>query len=188
MGNRMSRKTWLIMITLIITVLALVGIAPSCSFFSLSGSTSASNWTPASNETAPDFTLPTLTGASITLSELKGTPVVLHFWTTDCHTCRSELPYFEDVAQQSEGEIEVIAIDVGQSVSTVQKFFSYEPTMIVALDENKKTFVNYCLNYNDPQRGVPFTLFVDSEGVVKYVQLGPFENEAALLDTLDSVF
>jgi thiol-disulfide isomerase/thioredoxin len=188
MASRMSRKTWLIMVTLIITVLALVGIGPSCSFFSPSSSASASNWTPASNETAPDFTLPTLTGAHITLSELKGTPVVVHFWTTDCHTCRSELPYFEDVAQQSEEQIEVIVIDVGQSISTVQKFFSYEPAMVVVLDENKKTFVNYCLDYNDPQRRVPFTIFIDSEGVARFVQLGAFENEARLWDTLHSVF
>jgi thiol-disulfide isomerase/thioredoxin len=181
MASRMSKKTWLIMITLIIAVLALVGIALSCSFFG------PSNSTPALNET-PDFTLPTLTGANITLSELKGTPVVLHFWTTVCHTCVSELPYFEDVAQQSEGEIEVIAIDVRESVSTVQNFFSYEPTMIVALDENRETFLNYCRNYNDPQRTVPFTVFVDSEGIVKYAKLGPFENEAELWDTLHSVF
>jgi thiol-disulfide isomerase/thioredoxin len=188
MASRMPKKTWSILITLVVTVLALVGIAPSCSFFSPSGSTSALHWTPASNETAPDFTLPTLTGANITLSELKGTPVVLHFWTTDCHTCRSELPYFEDVAQQSEGQIEVIAIDVGQNLSTVQKFFSYEPTMIVALDKNKKTLVSYCLEYNNPQRGAPFTIFIDSEGVAKYVQLGPFKNEAELWDALHSVF
>jgi thiol-disulfide isomerase/thioredoxin len=181
MASRMSKKTWLIMVILIIAFLALVGIALSCGFFSPSDSTSASNET-------PDFTLPTLTGTDITLSDLEGTPVVLDFWTTVCHNCQAELPYFEDVAQQSEGEIEVIAIDVGESASTVQNFFGCEPTMIVALDENRKTFVNYCQNYDNPQRAVPFTIFIDSEGIVKYVKLGAFENEAELWDTLHSVF
>jgi peroxiredoxin len=182
MANRMSKKTWLIMVTLIVVTLALVGIALSCSFFGPSDSTSASNET-------PDFTLPTLTGTDITLSDLKGTLVVLNFWTTVCHNCKAEMPYFEDVAHQSEGEIEVIAIDVGESASTVQEFFGdYEPPMPVALDSNKKVFLNYCRNYNNPQRGVPFTIFVDSEGVVKHVKLGGFTSEAELWDILHSVF
>jgi thiol-disulfide isomerase/thioredoxin len=181
MASRMSKKTWLIIVTLIIAILASIGIALSCNFFGPSDSTSASNET-------PDFTLPTLTGTDITLSDLKGTPVVLDFWTTVCHNCQAELPYFEAVAQQSEGEIEVIAIDVGESALTVQNFFGYVPTMIVALDENRKTFVNYCQNYNNPYEAVPFTIFIDSEGIVKYVKLGTFKNEAELLDTLHSVF
>ena len=78
------------MVTFIITILALVGIALSCNLFGSADST------PALNET-PDFTLPTMTVADITLSELKVTPVVLHFWTTVCHKCVSELPYLENV-------------------------------------------------------------------------------------------
>jgi thiol-disulfide isomerase/thioredoxin len=165
----------LILVILIIAVLALAGIALSCS------SSSPSE--------ALNFTLPTLTGANITLSELKGTPVVLNFWATWCGPCRVELPYFESVAQQSEGEIKVIAINVGQSASTVQDFFGeYEPTMIVALDENRGVFVNYCQNYSNPRGYIPFTLFVDSEGVILDVRIGAFTSEEELWNTLDSLF
>jgi thiol-disulfide isomerase/thioredoxin len=130
-----------------------------------------------------------MTGANITLSELEGTPVVLNFWATWCGYCTGELPYFEHVAQQSEGEIKVVAINVGESLSTVQKFFGeYEPTMIVALDGDGEVFVNYCRNYKNPQGKVPFTLFVDSEGVIQYKRIGAFTSEAELWDTLHSVF
>ena len=175
MASRVS-KTWLIRVTLIIAVLALVGGALSCSSSLLS-------------QKAPDFTLPTMTGANIiTLSELEGTPVVLNFWATWCGPCRAELPYFEAVAQESEGEIKVIAIDVGESASTVQTFFGdYEPTMIVALDNNGEVFVNYC--QEDNSRGyIPFALFVDSEGIVQYIKIGAFQSETELWDTLDSLF
>jgi len=176
MAGRMSKKTWLKMITLIIAVLALVGIALSCNSPSPLGSK------------APDFTLPTMTGANITLSELEGTPAVLNFWATWCGYCIGELPYFENVAKQKVGEIEVVAVDVGESLSTVQKFFGdYEPTMIVALDSNKETFVNYCRNYNNLRGSIPFTLFIDSEGLVQYVQVGAFPSEAALWDKVSSV-
>jgi len=130
MASRMSKKTWLIWVILIIAVVALVGIALSCS------SSNPSDSTPQS-QNATDFTLPTLTGANITLSELEGTPVVLNFWSISCSWCRKQLPYLENVAQQSEGEIKVIAVNVGESAAKVQEFFGdYEPTMIVALDEN----------------------------------------------------
>ena len=173
MASRMSKK--LIRITLIIVVLALAGVALSCSSSLLS-------------QEAPDFTLPTMTGANITLSELEGTPVVLNFWASFCGPCRSELPYFEAVAQESEGEIKVIAINVGESASTVQTFFGdYEPTMIVALDENREVFVNYCQEDN-PRGYIPITFFVDSEGIVQYIKIGAFQSETELLEALDSVF
>jgi thiol-disulfide isomerase/thioredoxin len=174
MAIRMS-KTWLVWITLIITVLALLGIALSCS---------SSNPSEALN-----FTLPTLTGANITLSELEGTPVVLNFWSISCSWCRKQLPYLENVAQQSGEEIEVIAINMADSAASVQNFFGdYEPSMIVALDTNRETFVNYCQNYDNPRGAIPFTLFIDSEGIVKYVKIGAFSSEEELWDTLNDVF
>jgi thiol-disulfide isomerase/thioredoxin len=178
MANRMLKKTWLIRVTLIIAVLALAGVALSCSSSLLS-------------QEAPDFTLPTMIEADITLSELEGTPVVLNFWAKTCPHCLVELPYFEAVAQESEGEIKVIAIDVGESASTIQSvlqsLFDYEPTMIVALDMNGEVFVNYSQEDN-PRWFIPFTVFVDSEGIVQYLQIGAFQSETELWETLYSYF
>jgi thiol-disulfide isomerase/thioredoxin len=137
---------------------------------------------------APDFTLATLTGTIITMSELQGAPVVLTFWATWCPYCQRQVSYIEDVAQQIKGEIKTIAIDIGEDISTVQDFFGSEPTMIVALDGSKGTFVDYCETYKNTKHSIPFTLFVDSESVVKYIKLGAFANETALWDALHSVF
>jgi len=174
MASRML-KTWLIRITLIIAVLALVGGALSCNSSLLS-------------EEAPDFILPTMTGAVITLSELEGTPVVLNFWATWCDYCVMELSYFEAVAQESEGAIKVIAINVGESASTVQTFFGdYEPIMIIALDENSEVFVSYCEKDN-PRGYIPITFFVDSEGIVQHIKIGAFTSETELWETLHDLF
>jgi len=132
-----------------------------------------------------------MTGANITLSELEGTPVVLNFWATTCPHCIVELPYFEAVAQESEGAIKVIAINVGQSASTVQSglqsLFGYEPTMIVALDRNGEVFVDYCQEDNS-RWYIPITFLVDSEGIVKQIKIGAFSSETELWDTLHDVF
>ena len=170
MASRVSIK-----IALIIPILALLGVAVSCS------SSSPSQ--------APDFTLPTLTGGNITLAELKGTPVVLNFWSISCSYCRQQLPYLENVAQQAEGQVEVIAINMVDSAASVQNFFGdYEPTMTVVLDENGEVFVNYCQNYDNSRGYIPFTLFIDGEGMVQYKRIGAFTSEEALWNALHDVF
>jgi thiol-disulfide isomerase/thioredoxin len=178
-------KTWLILIILIIAIPALGGIALNCSFSGPSDSTPQP-------QNATDFTLPTLTGGNITLVELEGTPVVLNFWSTSCYWCRKQLPYLESVAQQSGEEIKVIAINIGESASRIQSslqsIFSYEPTMTIALDSNGKSFVDYCLAYNNTRGAIPFTLFVDSEGIVKEVKIGAFASETELWNSLHDVF
>jgi thiol-disulfide isomerase/thioredoxin len=140
-------------------------------------------------DVVPDFTLPTMTGANITLSELEGTPVVLNFWSISCYWCRKQLPYLENVAQQSVGEIEVVVVNIVDNAVSIEDFFAeYEPTMIVALDREGETFRDYCLEYDNPRGYIPFTLFVDSEGIMRYKQTGAFPTETALWDTLHDVF
>ena len=195
MASRIS-KTWLIMVTLIIAVLALVGGALSCSSSPPSDSTPSPpdtepglpNPTPQPHK-APDFTLPTMTGAQITLSELEGTPVVLVFWAVSCVYCRTELQHLEAIGQQNAGKISIVAVNTGESAARVQRFFDdYEPTMIIALDINREVFVNYCQKYNNPRGYIPITFFIDSEGVIKHVKLGAFTSETELQDSLASIF
>jgi thiol-disulfide isomerase/thioredoxin len=172
MASRMSKKTWLILIILIIAVGAIVGIALS------RGSSSPS-----------DLTLPIITFDETTLSALEGTPVVLNFWSIPCSWCRQQLPYLENVAKQNEVGIRVIAINVADNAENIQKFFGdYEPTMLIALDKNREAFVDYCLAYNNTRGSIPFTLFVDREGIVKYIKIGAFQSEAELWDALNDVF
>ena len=181
MTIRMSKKTWLIVAIVIIAVGAIVGIVLSRNSPSPSDSTLQS-------QKALNFTLPTTTGANIALSELEGTPVVLNFWATTCGHCLVELPYFEAVAQESEDEVRVIAVNVGQPLSEVERFFGgYEPTMMVALDGSGETFVNYCQKDN-PQWYIPITFFIDSGGIVQYIKIGAFASEAELWDNLNDIF
>ena len=172
MASRMSKKTWLIVAILINAVGVIVGVALSCN-----------------SSSPPDGTLPIITWNETSLAAFEGTPVVLNFWSISCYWCRYQLPFLENVAQQSEGEIKVIAVNIVDTAASLQNFFGdYEPTMIVALDGNREAFVDYCQKYNNPRGSIPFTLFVDSEGIVQYIKIGAFSSEAELWDTLHSVF
>ncbi|HIP71854.1 MAG TPA: TlpA family protein disulfide reductase, partial [Anaerolineae bacterium] len=44
---------------------------------------------------APDFTLTSFDGETITLSELRGQVVIINFWASWCPPCREEAPYLE---------------------------------------------------------------------------------------------
>ena len=167
-------KTWLVLVGVIVVILAIVGIAVSCDSFSPSE--------------ALNFTLPTLAGGNVTLSELEGTPVVVNFWSISCYWCRKQLPYLENVAKQSGEGVKVIAINVVDSAARVRHFFGdYEPAMIVALDTDGVVFVNYCQEYRNPRKWVPFTLLIDSQGMVQHRRIGPFSSEAELWNTLKKV-
>ncbi len=172
MARRMPKRAWIILAIVIITIGVIIGIVLSLN-----------------SSSPPDLTLPIIIWDETTLSELEGTPLVLNFWSISCGWCRYQLPFLEAVAQQSGEEVKVIAINMRDNAPNIQKFFGdYKPAMIIALDENREAFADYCMAYNNTRGSIPFTLFVDSEGVIQYVKIGAFTTEAELWNTLNSVF
>jgi thiol-disulfide isomerase/thioredoxin len=143
---------------------------------------------PASSPNPPDSTLSVITWNETTLSTFEGAPVVLNFWSISCFYCRQQLPYLENVALQSEGNVEVIAINTRDSASRIRTFFGdYEPTMTIAVDQNGQAFRDYCLAYDNAGGYIPFTLLIDSEGTVQDKRIGAFASEEQLWDTLNDV-
>jgi len=55
-------------------------------------------------EPAPDFKLQNLDGQYISLSDLRGKPVLLNFWATWCKFCRDEMPYLQQVYEEWSGK------------------------------------------------------------------------------------
>jgi len=54
---------------------------------------------PENRVVAPDFLLGDGSGTSVSLSELRGKVVLLHFWATDCSVCGAEIPWFVEFQQ-----------------------------------------------------------------------------------------
>jgi len=49
---------------------------------------------------APDFTLESLDGKSMKLSDFRGKAVLLNFWATWCGPCKIEMPWFVELQNQ----------------------------------------------------------------------------------------
>jgi len=167
-------KRWLAGAGLLLGVFALVGSAAACT---------SPETAPQVDKVAPDFTLDTMAGEEITLSEMRGTPVVLNFWQVNCPYCRKELVDFEELANQSNGDMAVIAVNMGESRSRVEQFFgNYELHFTVALDEDRQVSSGeYNVQY------LPTTFFIDRKGIIRYIKIGAFTSEAGLEEALASI-
>jgi peroxiredoxin len=51
-------------------------------------------------QTAPDFTLESLDGKTVHLSDFRGKGVLLNFWATWCQPCKIEMPWFAELQKQ----------------------------------------------------------------------------------------
>ncbi|HIW36762.1 MAG TPA: TlpA family protein disulfide reductase [Candidatus Treponema faecavium] len=124
---------------------------------------------------APDFTVKTVDGGSVTLSELRGKPVMLHFWATWCPPCVEELPHIADVALNRSDEITVLAVSAGENRKMVSDYLAKRGGALAELnsgyDDNGAVSLLYRV------AGVPFTLFIDSDGVITDGQIGAYTKD-----------
>ena len=133
---------------------------------------------------APDFTLKSLNGETLSLSDFRGKPVMLTFWKIDCPACEFQMPHTEALYNEWQNEeITVLTINVGDRAALVQEFVtSRRLTFPTLLDLQGKVAAAYGII------GVPTTFFIDAEGILKAYQIGPFQSRQAIESALKSVF
>ncbi len=121
---------------------------------------------------APDFLLETENG-NIRLSDYRGKTVIVNFWASWCAPCRFEMPEFQALYEERlpDGDLTVIAID-----------FTASDTREAALDFANEIGLTFPIAFDTPNsdvaagygvRGLPATFFVDGEGIVRAMNLGP---------------
>ena len=119
---------------------------------------------------AYEFSLPQLRDRNkqISLTELKGKPLVLNFWASWCDNCKSEAEHLEAFWQHHKAEVNVLGI----AVQDLQEAALGLATQLgksypLALDSDGKMGVQFGVT------GVPETFFIDAEGKIKDRIVGP---------------
>jgi len=132
---------------------------------------------------APNFQLHNLEGKSVSLSDLRGKPVMLNFWATWCHPCVFEMPYLQQVYEEwSADGLVLLAINIGGTSSRVKEFLqSHNLSLPVLLDTKGGVAGRYGIRY------IPTTFFIDKDGIIQVVRIGAFPNKEAIEGDLSKI-
>ncbi|MEE8618987.1 MAG: redoxin domain-containing protein [Dehalococcoidales bacterium] len=139
---------------------------------------------PEIGKAAPSFQLTDIDGQTVSLSDFQGKPVLLNFWATWCGPCRFEMPYIQEVYnERSEPGLVILAINIGESFAKVKEFMQdYNLSFPVLLDLEGKVAEKYNI------LPIPTTYFIDSDGIIRDMQIGAFRSVAEIEDILSRVF
>jgi len=125
---------------------------------------------------APDFKLQDLDGKTVSLSGLRGRPVLLNFWATWCYWCFVEMPFLEEAHEEwtSKGLV-VMMIAKGERLLTVNNYIQrYNLSLPVLLDTQETVANKYGV------RGIPVTFFIDRDGIIQGIRMGAFQSKEAV--------
>ncbi|MCX8118216.1 MAG: TlpA family protein disulfide reductase [Desulfobacterota bacterium] len=113
---------------------------------------------------APNFSLRTLNGQQITLSDLKGKVVLLDFWATWCGPCRESIPHLVRLYRNyQEKGFELIGMskDRSEDIEVVRKYvrtMEIPYPIILTPDEVARKY---------RVTGLPTTVLIDRKGVIR---------------------
>ena len=115
-----------------------------------------------------DFTVPLLDGTEFKLSEQKGKVVFVNIWATWCPPCIAEMPDIQKLAEAYPDDLVVLGLNSGEKEKTVRTFVEENGyTYPIGLDPRGKVCNAYF-----PTNGIPYSIFIDAEGVARHVHLG----------------
>jgi len=80
-----------------------------------------------SGKAAPDLSVTTLDGATVSLASLKGKTVLLDFWATWCPPCRVDAPALEKLHKTYGSQLAVVGISVNETREVVEAFLKKNP-------------------------------------------------------------
>ena len=140
---------------------------------------------PLDSETAPAFTLASLAGKQVSLSDFRGRPVLLYFWATWCPVCTRELPSKMEQVHKGFNQkgLTVLAVNMRENRDQVANWVKEKKvTSLVLLDSNGAVSQWYRVT------GTPTVILIGRKGELVGRAVGPRdwmrEKGRALFETM----
>ena len=112
---------------------------------------------------APGFQAETLEGKPVSLSDYKGTVVVLTFWATWCEPCKKEMPEIQAAYEKYNTDgFTVLAINFGEKREGAEAFVKKMGLTFPSLLDRQ---TNIAERYGVVS--LPVTFFIDREGIIR---------------------
>lgn len=124
---------------------------------------------PLLDKPAPDFTLRSLDGREVSLTDYRGRPVIVNFWASWCGPCKEEFPLFADARERHSGEgLEILGIIHDDSAEAAGAFAEERsaawPMLLDPDDSAWRAYLGV---------GLPMSFYIDREGIIRAVSFGP---------------
>ncbi len=110
-------------------------------------------------------------GATLDLGALGG-PAVVNFWATWCAFCVEEMPAFQAVHEAVGDQVRFIGVDREDNVEAALSFLSDVGVTYETVEDVDGSYFTAVKG-----RGMPTTLFVDGDGIIRYRHAGPMTGE-----------
>ena len=135
------------------------------SAFLLANST---GWTASISGPAPNFTLKSLSGKNMKLSELSGNVVLINFWASWCGPCLQEMPLLNKIHKKYEPlGFTVLGVNVEENSSNARAFLADRGVDFpILLDTANKVSKLYDVV------AMPTTVVVDRDGNMRFLHKG----------------
>ena len=168
--KKSNGQLW-VMLALIVIIIAVIVLLPSCGNRSAKGGASPSDSTTLVKvgDPAPDFSVALFDGSHLTLSELRGKVVLLNFWATWCPPCRQELTRVQkDLIDRFAGrDFLFLPVSRGEKRSDVAAFREKTGyTFPMGLDSTRTIYDRYATNF------IPRNYLIDRDGRIITATIG----------------
>jgi cytochrome c biogenesis protein CcmG/thiol:disulfide interchange protein DsbE len=134
---------------------------------------------------APDFTLETMDGSTITLSALRGQAVLVNLWASWCGPCQSEMPAMQRIYEEYRDDgFTILAINTTyqDNPADIAAFVqNHDITFPILLDRDRTVSELYQLF------ALPSSFFVDRNGVIQEAIFGGPMAEALLRTRVENL-
>jgi len=122
---------------------------------------------------APDFTLKSLSGENVKLSDLKGKIIMLNFWASWCGPCRQEMPILDEIySMYKEKGFELLGVNLDEDLDERDAFLEKTPVNFPILDDSEYTVAELYKNH-----AMPSTYFIDRKGNLRHLHEGYKQGE-----------
>ncbi len=125
--------------------------------------------------TVPDFTVIDHDGNEVSLSDMRGRPVIINFWASWCPPCKSEMPDFEEAYKKYGDRVVFMMLNMTDgSRETTETAKAFIDKMGYTFPVYFDTTAQAAMAYG--AYSIPMSFFVDSEGYLAAYAEGPVDS------------